>query len=33
MSQYDGGDITHMVANDFKVRTYGYNAPSIEELL
>lgn len=25
MSEYDGGDVTHMIANDFKQRTYGYN--------
>lgn len=31
MSEYDGGDITHMIANDFKPRTYGYNDP-VEEL-
>lgn len=30
MSEYDGGDITHMVANDYKARTYGYNDPTEE---
>lgn len=25
MSEFDGGDIKHMVANDYKQRTYGYN--------
>jgi hypothetical protein len=25
LSEYDGGDITHMIATDYKPRTYGYN--------
>ncbi len=33
MSEYDGGNITHMVANEFKKRTYGYNDTPIEEFL
>lgn len=31
MSEYDGGDITHMIANDYKPRTYGYNGESETE--
>lgn len=30
LSEYDGGDITHMLTNDFQPRTYGYNAAATD---
>lgn len=30
MSEYDGGDITHMIDTDYTQRTYGYNEPTEE---
>lgn len=33
LSEFDGGDITYMIQSDYKTNTYGYNEPTVEELL